>query len=84
MKLRLIRLLAPFSLAGVLLFAPAITNTAQATVPGVDDELNDIQARIISGFAQYELSPKNDSQGSTPTSYSPLSLMLPRGCWACG
>src|SRR5207248_3327213 len=77
MKLRLVRLLAPFSLAGVLLFQPAITNTAQATVPGIDDELNDIQQRLVSGFAEFELGSQGNGAGAKPTGY------VPRGSDAC-
>ena len=81
MKLRLIRLLAPFSLAGVLLFQPAISNTVQANVPGIDDEMNDIQGRLLSGFTTFELSPKDNGAGAggggTAISYSP------RGSDAC-
>ncbi len=69
MKLRLVRLLAPFGVASVLLFQPAITNTAQATVPGIDDELNDIQSRLLSGFAATEFDSKSNGEGSKPTSY---------------
>ena len=77
MKLRLVRLLAPFGVASVLLFQPAITNTAQATVPGIDDEMNDIQGRLLSGFADVELNSKNNGEGSKPTSY------FPRGSDSC-
>src|SRR2546428_6493711 len=71
MKLRLVRLLAPLSLASVLLFQPAITNTVQANVPGIDDEMNDIQGRLLSGFAAFELGPKDNGGGAKPISYSP-------------
>src|SRR5437764_14273270 len=77
MKLRLVRLLAPFGVAGVLLFQPAMTNTAQATVPGIDDEMNNIQGRLLSGFADIELNSKHNGEGSKPTSY------FPRGSDAC-
>ncbi|TME24594.1 MAG: exo-alpha-sialidase, partial [Chloroflexi bacterium] len=81
MKLRLVRLLAPLSLAGVLLFQPAISNTVQANVPGIDDEMNDIQGRLLSGFTTFELSPKDNGAGAggagTAISYSP------RGSDAC-
>src|SRR5256712_7655933 len=77
MKLRLVRLLAPLSLASVLLFQPAITNTVQANVPGIDDEMNDIQGRLLSGFAAFELGPKDNGGGAKPISYSP------RGSDAC-
>ena len=77
MKLRLVRLLAPFGVASVLLFQPAITNTAQATVPGIDDEMNDIQSRLLSGFAAMELDSKPNGGGSKPTSY------FPRGSDSC-
>jgi hypothetical protein len=77
MKFRLVRLLAPFSLAAVLLFQPAITNTVQATQPGIDDEMNDIQERLISGFAAMELGSKQNGSGSKPTSY------FPRGSDSC-
>src|SRR5438094_4003427 len=69
MKLRLVRLLAPLGVASVLLFQPAITNTAQATVPGIDDEPNDIQSRLLSGFAATEFDSKSNGEGSKPTSY---------------
>src|SRR6266849_5514094 len=77
MKLRLLRLLAPISLAGVLVFQPSISSTVQATVPGIDDEMNDIQARLLSGFADMELNSKNNGEGSTSTSY------FPRGSDSC-
>ena len=77
MKLRLLRLLAPISLAGVLVFQPGITSTVQATVPGIDDEMNDIQARLLSGFAEMELNSKNSGEGSASTSY------FPRGSDSC-
>jgi hypothetical protein len=77
MKLRLVRLLAPLGVASVLLFQPAITNTAQATVPGIDDEMNTIQGRLLSGFADVELNAKNNGEGSKPTSY------FPRGSDSC-
>src|SRR2546427_9373717 len=77
MKLRLVRLLAPLSLASVLLFQPAITNTVPANVPGIDDEMNDIQGRLLSGFAAFELGPKDNGGGGKPISYSP------RGSDAC-
>lgn len=77
MKLRLLRLLAPISLAGVLVFQPGITSTVQATVPGIDDEMNDIQARLLSGFAEVELNSQNNGEGSTSTSY------FPRGSDSC-
>src|SRR5437868_11674371 len=69
MKLRLVRLLAPLGVASVLLFQPAITNTAQATVPGIDDEMNDIQSRLLSGFAEMELNAKHNGEGTKPTGY---------------
>src|SRR2546423_10608965 len=69
MKLRLVRLLAPLGVASVLLFQPAITNTAQATVPGIDDEMNDIQSRLLSGFAAMEFDSKPNGGGSQPTSH---------------
>src|SRR2546429_8509065 len=69
MKLRLVRLLAPLGAASVLLFQPAITNTAQATVPGIDDEMNDIQSRLLSGFAAMQSDSKPNGGGSKPTSY---------------
>ena len=69
MKLRLVRLLAPLGVVSVLLFQPAITNTAQATVPGIDDEMNDIQSRLLSGFAAMEFDSKANGEGSKPTSY---------------
>src|SRR5256885_5793025 len=69
MKLRLVRLLAPLGVASVLLFQPASTNTAQATVPGIDDEMNDIQSRLLSGFAAMEFDSKANGEGSKPTSY---------------
>src|SRR2546426_12149191 len=71
MKLRLVRLLAPLSLASVLLFQPAITNTVQANVPGIDDEMNDIQGRLLSGFAAFELGPKDNGGGAKPNTYPP-------------
>src|SRR3989449_2085503 len=77
MKLRLVRLLAPLSLASVRLCQPAITNTVQANVPGIDDEMNDIQGRLLSGFAAFELGPKDNGGGAKPISYSP------RGSDAC-
>src|SRR3989442_1301859 len=77
MKLRLLRLFAPISLAGVLVFQPGITSTVQATVPGIDDEMNDIQARLLSGFADMEFNSKNNGEGSRATSY------VPRGGDAC-
>src|SRR5947199_9419297 len=81
MKLRLVRLFAPFSLAGLLLFQPAISNTVQANVPGIDDEMNDIQGRLLSGFTAFELSPKDNGAGAggggRAISYSP------RGSDAC-
>ena len=77
MKLRLLRLFAPISLAGVLVFQPGITSTVQATVPGIDDEMNDIQARLLSGFADMEFNLKNNGEGSRATSY------VPRGGDAC-
>ena len=77
MKLRLVRLFAPIGVASVLLFQPAITNTAQATVPGIDDEMNDIQGRLLSGFADIELNSKHNGEGSKPTSY------FPRGSDSC-
>src|SRR5207237_10132004 len=52
-----------------LLFQPAITNTAQATVPGIDDEMNDIQSRLLSGFAAMEFDSKSNGEGSKPTGY---------------
>src|SRR5256714_13411553 len=67
MKLRLLRLFAPIGVASVLLFQPAITNTAQATVPGIDDEMNDIQSRLLSGFAEMEFNSKHNGEGTTPT-----------------
>ena len=82
MKLRLVRLLAPFGVASVLLFQPAITNTAQATVPGIDDEMNDIQGRLLSGFADVELNSKNNGEGSKPTSYFPRGSDSGRGYYA--
>src|SRR5256885_12356584 len=69
MKLRLVRLLAPLGVASVLLFQPAITNTAQATVPGIDDEMNDIQSRLLSGFAEMEVNSKHNGEGTKPTGY---------------
>ncbi len=69
MKLRLVRLLAPLGVASVMLFQPAITNTAQATVPGIDDEMNDIQSRLLSGFAEMELNSKHNGEGTKPTGY---------------
>src|SRR5438067_10803161 len=69
MKLRLVRLLAPLGVASVLLFQPAITNTAQATVPGIDDEMNDIQSRLLSGFAEMELNANHSGEGTKPTGY---------------
>src|SRR5205823_5107555 len=81
MKLRLVRLFAPFSLAGLLLFQPAISNTVQANVPGIDDEMNDIQGRLLSGFTAFELSSKGNGAGAggggNAISYSP------RGSDAC-
>src|SRR5205823_5856098 len=77
MKLRLVRLLALLGVGSVLLFQPAITNTAQATVPGIDDEMNDIQSRLLSGFAAMELDSKPNGGGSKPTSY------FPRGSDSC-
>src|SRR2546421_1597840 len=77
MKLRLVRLLAPLGVASVLLFQPAITNTAQATVPGIDDEMNDIQSRLLSGFAEMELNSKHNGEGTKPTDY------FPRGSDGC-
>src|SRR2546423_9401651 len=77
MKLRLLRLFAPIGVASVLLFQPAITNIAQATVPGIDDEMNDIQDRLLSGFAEFELNSKHNGEGTKPTSY------FPRGSDSC-
>jgi hypothetical protein len=76
MKSRLLRVLTAVPVAGLLLFQPGLSNV-QATVPGIDDELNDIQERIISGFAALELNSKGGSGGAKPTSY------FPRGSDSC-
>src|SRR5439155_26865461 len=54
-----------------------ISNTAQANVPGIDDELNHIQQRLVSGFAEFELGSQGNGAGAKPTSY------VPRGSDAC-
>jgi hypothetical protein len=76
MKSRLFRALSALPLAAVLFFQPAVSNV-QAVVPSVDDELNDIQARIISGFTQFELGAGDNGAGSKPTNY------VARGSDAC-
>ena len=77
MKSRLVRILTSLPIAGLLVFQPGLGNV-QATVPNIDDELNDIQARIISGFAGFELGKSSpNGEGSKPTSY------YPRGSDAC-
>ena len=76
MKSRLLRLITALPVAGLLIFQPGLSNV-QATVPQIDDELNDIQARIISGFASHELGSNGSDGGSKPTSY------FPRGSDAC-
>jgi hypothetical protein len=76
MKSRVLRLFTALPVAGLLIFQPGLTSV-QATVPGIDDELNDIQERIISGFAALELNSKGGSGGSKPTSY------FPRGSDSC-
>src|SRR5205823_15007974 len=37
--------------------------------PGIHDELNDIQSRLLSGFAATEFDSKSNGEGSKPTSY---------------
>jgi hypothetical protein len=76
MKSRLRWLFTALPVAGLLVFQPSLSNV-QATVPRIDDELNDIQARIISGFASYELGANGSGGGSKSTSY------FPRGSDAC-
>ncbi len=70
MKHRLLRLLTAAPVLGLLMFQPGV-GTVQATVPGADEELNTIQARIISGFAELELNPNHDGLGRLPDNYSP-------------
>src|SRR5213080_2355909 len=76
MKSRLLRLFTALPVAGLLVLQPGLSNV-QATVPQIDDELNDIQGRLLSGFADVELNSKNNGEGAKPTSY------FPRGSDAC-
>ena len=76
MKARLFRALTALPVAGLLLFQPGVGNV-QAVVPGIDDEMNDIQARLLSGFSEFELNSSHAGEGVKPTSY------VPRGSDSC-
>lgn len=71
MKLRFLRGLVVLPLAGVMFVGGQFTtHTARAGYTGPD---NEIQARIISGFADYELNPNNSlaDQSQQPSNYQP-------------
>ena len=70
MKSRLIRFFTTLPVAGLLIFQPGLP-VAQAAVPSIDDEVNAIQDRLLSGFAAFELGSRDSGGGSKPTSYSP-------------
>jgi hypothetical protein len=70
MKHRLVRLFTAVPVAGLLVtFQPA---AAPITVHAFDySKLNQIQKRILSGFADMELNPNSASASRPPDSYSP-------------
>src|SRR5207253_5908893 len=75
MKYRLVPALTPLPFAAVLLL-PATASVATAAT--LEEELNDIQERLLSGFASHELSSNGRGEpGAKPTDY------FPRGSDGC-
>src|SRR5689334_16858911 len=86
MRRRFVALLLVLSALGVVVMFAGIggsasrVTSAQAGRLGIDDEMTDVQERILSGYAAYELGMNgNDHQSGagSPTTY------FPRGSGDC-
>ena len=80
MARRIATLCVAFALVPLLVLSGAFTPNARGGTLTIDDELNDIQGRLVSGFAAFTLGKNGNDIGS---SHSSATSYFPRGSDAC-